>query len=274
MKKLLANWFTIDKFGNYRYNNENERKEEEMVDLHCHILPNVDDGSFSMEETIEILKQASSAGFDTICFTPHYAEPQYIRNKKENLEVLERVKEELAQEKIEMNLFLGNEVFLQDKMPELLENEVISSLADTQYFLMELPMYQELPEEIVQKMIVSLQEKGLKVVVAHPERYLYIQKNPNKLPEYFGENVIFQGNYASIIGGYGREAQKTIKKLLKEKKIHYFATDTHHANNGIYENMQGILKKMSKIVDEKYLEILTQTNPSAVIENKEIEENL
>ena len=271
---MFANWFTIDKVRNYRYNNKNKRKEEKMVDLHCHILPNVDDGSFSMEETIEILKQALNAGFDTICFTPHYAEPQYVRNKKQNQEVLEQVKQALVQEKIKMNLFLGNEVFLQDKMPELLENEVISSLAGTQYFLMELPMYQELPEEIVQKMIASLQEKGLKVVVAHPERYLYIQKNPNKLPEYFGENVIFQGNYASIIGGYGKDAQKTIKKLLKEKKVHYFATDTHHASNCIYENMQLILKKMSKIVDEKYLEILTQTNPSAIIQNKEIEENL
>ena len=188
--------------------------------------------------------------------------------------IIAQVKEKLAQEKMEMNLFLGNEVFLQDKMPELLENGMISSLADTQYFLMELPMYQELPEEIVQKMIASLQEKGLKVIVAHPERYLYMQRNPSKLAEYFGENVIFQGNYASMIGGYGKEAQKTIKKLLKEKKIHYFATDTHHASNSIYENMQLILKKMSKIVDEKYLEILTQTNPSAIIENKEIEENL
>ena len=265
----------IDKFSNHRYNNsKNKRKEKKMVDLHCHILPNVDDGSFSMEETIKTLKQAANAGFDTVCFTPHYAEPQYIQNKKQNQEVLEQVREELAREEIRMKLFLGNEVFLQDKMPELLENGVISSLADTQYILLELPMYQELPEEIVQKMIASLQKKGLKVVVAHPERYVYIQRNTNKLPEYFGENIIFQSNYASIIGGYGKEAQKTIKKLLKEKKIHYFATDTHHINNGIYENMQLILKKMSKMVDERYLEILTQTNPKAIIKNEEIEEKL
>lgn len=245
-----------------------------MVDLHCHILPNVDDGSFSMDETIEILKQAANAGFDTICFTPHYAEPQYVKNKKQNQETLTKVKEKLEQENIAIKLFLGNEVFLQDKMPELLESGEISSLADTQYILIELPMYQELPEEIVQKMIGSLQQKGLRVVVAHPERYVYIQKNPDKLPQYFGENVIFQSNYASILGGYGREAQKTIKKLLKDRKIHYFATDIHHANNGIYEKMPIILKKLSKIVDEEYFEILTQTNPRAIIENREIEEKL
>ena len=244
-----------------------------MVDLHCHILPNVDDGSFSMDETVEILKQAANAGFDTICFTPHYAEPQYVKDKKQNQETLAKVKEKLEHKTIAIKLFLGNEVFLQDKMPELLECGKISSLADTQYILIELPMYQELPEEVVQKMIGSLQEKELKVVVAHPERYVYIQKSPDKLPQYFGENVIFQSNYASILGGYGREAQKTIKKLIKDRKIHYFATDTHHANNSIYEKMPIILKKLSKIVDEEYFEILTQANPRTIIENKEIQEN-
>ena len=86
------------------------------------------------------------------------------------------------------------------------------------YALIELPMYQELPQEVVQKMLEPVRKRGLKVVIAHPERYTYIQRNPKKILEYFDDEIIFQSNYGSIIGAYGRDAQKTIKKLLKDYK--------------------------------------------------------
>lgn len=107
-------------------------------------------------------------------------------------------------------------------------------------------------------------------MIAHPERYTYIQRNPKKISEYFDDEVIFQSNYGSIIGAYGGDAQKTIKKLLKEKAIHYFSSDVHHVNRCFYDDFEVIKKKMLKVVDEEYFEILTETNPRLVIENKEI----
>ncbi len=241
-----------------------------MVDLHCHILPGVDDGSFDMQETVEILKKAKLAGFDTICFTPHYMEPQYLKNKWQNQQILNQVEMKLREEHIVMNLFLGNEVFICDKMIDLLENGEITTLADSQYLLIELPMYQELSEEVARKMIEPLLQKGIKVVIAHPERYRYIQKNPKKIFEYFDENVIFQSNYGSLMGAYGKEAQKTIKQLLKNKIIDYFATDTHHLNRCFYDKIQKAQGKLLEIVDGEYWWILTEKNPKAIIENKEI----
>ena len=241
-----------------------------MVDLHCHILPGVDDGSFDMQETVEILKKAKLAGFDTICFTPHYMEPQYLKNKWQNQQILNQVEMKLREEHIVMNLFLGNEVFICDKMIDLLENGEITTLADSQYLLIELPMYQELSEEVARKMIEPLLQKGIKVVIAHPERYRYIQKNPKKILEYFDENVIFQSNYGSLMGAYGKEAQKTIKQLLKNKIIDYFATDTHHLSRCFYDKIQKAQGKLLEIVDGEYWWILTEKNPKAIIENKEI----
>ena len=241
-----------------------------MIDLHCHILPRVDDGSGGMRETITILEKAVDAGIDTICFTPHYAEPQYLNTKSQNQEVLEQVRARVNNQNIQLKLLLGNEVFIRPDIQNLLENGEISTLADSQYVLIEVPMFQELAQEVVQKMLNDVKQKGFKVVIAHPERYTYIQKNPNKLLEYFGDDVFFQANYGSIIGVYGRDAQKTIKKLLNDKVIHYFASDVHHRNRCFYDAFNEIKKKMLKIVDKDYFEILTEINPRLVIENKNL----
>ena len=241
-----------------------------MIDLHCHILPSVDDGSKNMEETIAILKEARKAGFSTICFTPHYAEPQYLSSKEKNREILEQVKNKANEENIQMELLLGNEIFIQPNIENLLENKEVSTLANSRYVLIEVPMFQELPQEIIKQMLNTVKQKGFQIVIAHPERYTYIQKNPTKILEYFGDDVIFQGNFASIIGSYGKDAQKTIKKLLKDKAIHYFSTDVHHLNRCFYEIFDKIKKKLSKMVDEEYFEILTKENPKLIIENKEI----
>lgn len=241
-----------------------------MIDLHCHILPGVDDGSKSMEETIKILKEAKNAGFDTICFTPHYVEPNYLNTKTQNYEILKQVEKRLEEENIQVKLLLGNEIFIHENMNELLESKTISTLADSNYALIELPMYQELPQQVVQKMFDTVKKNGFKIVIAHPERYTYIQKNPKKILEYFDNDVLFQGNYASILGAYGRDAQKTMKKLLKDKVIHFLATDVHHINRCFYEEFDAIKKKLLKVIDKGYFEIITEINPRLVIENKEV----
>ena len=239
-----------------------------MVDLHCHILPNVDDGAHSMRETIELLKNAENAGFDTICFTPHYAEPYYTNSKIQNQDILEKVKEEAMKNNISLNLLLGNEIYINENLEELFSTGKITSLSETQYILVELPMYQELTPQIVQKFLEPIVQKGMKIIIAHPERYTYIQENPERIFEYCNENIFFQSNYASILGAYGRDAQKTLKKLLKNKVISYFSTDIHHTNRCFYNDIEKIKKKLRKIVDENYFEILTEKNPRLIIENE------
>jgi len=165
---------------------------------------------------------------------------------------------------------LGNENFIDENIVERVENGINATLAGSDYVLIETPMYQELPQEVVAKMLNSVREKGYKIVIAHPERYTYIQSNPKKIVEYFGEDIIFQGNYASILGAYGRTAQKTIKKLLKDKVINYFASDIHHTNRCFYDEFELIQKKLLKVAGKEYFEILTEINPKLIIENKEV----
>lgn len=235
-----------------------------MIDLHCHILFDTDDGARKIENSINILKEAYDAGFTEICCTPHYVAPQHIKTKFENKEKLKLIEEKLKEEKIDIKLCLGNEIYVTDNIDELIKKGTVSTIADTKYILVELPITQKLfnAEETIESLIFA----GYKVILAHPERYVYVQKNIKYLDSFIEMGAYLQGNYESLIGKYGREAEKTIKKLLKEKKIDLLATDTHRENS-TYTKMNKILKKLKHYAKKDYYEYVTQDCQKDILKN-------
>ncbi len=233
-----------------------------MIDLHSHILFETDDGSSSIEESIEMAKEAYEAGFTTICCTPHYLEPQYINKKKENKEKLEILQNKLDQRNINIKLELGNEIFIAQNIEELINMEKASTIGDSEYILIELPMFQKLTNAI--DMIRNLPYS--KIILAHPERYEYVQKDISYLSEFIEMGVLLQGNYESILGKYGSQAQKTLKKLLKQHKIDLLSTDTHRKNS-TYKKFFEVEKKLRKIVKEDYYRDLTFNVPNDILRN-------
>ena len=148
-----------------------------MIDLHSHILPNIDDGSRSLEESIEIIKQAVSNGVTDIIVTPHFIlGSSYNKEKKENKKLLAELQEKVKNENIDINLYLGNEIFVDIEMVSLLIKKKISSLNDTRYVLFELPMNSKYKN--IRKTLFDLQSAGYIPVIAHPERYRVIKENP------------------------------------------------------------------------------------------------
>jgi protein-tyrosine phosphatase len=105
-----------------------------------------------------------------------------------------------------------------------------------------------------------------KIILAHPERYEYVQKDISYLDEFIEMGILLQGNYESIIGKYGRKAEKTLKKLLKQGKIDLLATDTHKKGS-TYSKMDEIENKLRKIVSEDYFEDLTTNIPRDILKN-------
>lgn len=188
-----------------------------MIDLHCHIIYDTDDGARTIENSINILREAEAAGFKKVCCTPHYIEPQYIKTKEENEAKLKIIKEKLLEENIDIELFLGNEVYVTDNMKDLIREGKISTIADTEYVLVELPIVQKLlnADEMIENLIFA----GYTVIMAHPERYIYAQKDLKYFDQFLERGVLLQGNYESLLGKYGKLAEKTLKKLLKEEKI-------------------------------------------------------
>ena len=128
-------------------------------------------------------------------------------------------------------------------------------------------MNQEL--KYVKDILIELLSKNLKIIVAHPERYLYVQKDISYLKQFLDMGIIFQSNYASLIGRYGKEAKKTVKKLLKNKMIQCMATDAHR-DNSIYLKMNNILKKIRKIVSDDYYNLLVNENQKHILNNEDV----
>lgn len=235
-----------------------------MIDIHSHILPNIDDGSRSLNETIHILKEAQKAGFTKIISTSHYIDGYYEANEEQRTKLLKEIKENFQG----IELYLGNEIYITNQMTDLLSEKKASTINNSKYVLFELPMNTKAMD--VKEVVFRLMEKGYVPIIAHPERYEYVKENIEYVRELADMGVLFQSNYGSAIGMYGKKAQKTQKKLLEEGLIQFFGSDVHTVEQ-IYTKMPKILKKLRKIISEEELEQLSTVNPQKVLNNEDIE---
>ncbi len=242
---------------------------DRMVDLHTHILPGVDDGAKTIEESLEILEYLSGCGFTDFVLTSHYIQStKYNSNKKEREKILKELKKNLSNKDI--NLYLGNEVYLCENILELLEKKEITTLNGTKYLLIELPLTGYLNN--LSNILCEITNQGYIPIVAHPERYHFLQKNNKRIRELLEFNCLLQCNIDSITGKYGKGAKKLMKWLLKNDLVQFVATDTHYVEKDKY--LKKSLKKLKKTVgNEKFIE-LTKTNPLKVLKEETVEGNL
>lgn len=237
-----------------------------MIDFHSHIIPNIDDGSSSLEESINLIKEAEKAGFTAIISTSHYIEGYYDYNQEERKKYLENLYNVENNDK-NVKLYLGSEIYITEDMFELIEQEKASTINNSRYILFELPMNSKtfLAKEIVYRAI----EKGYLPIIAHPERYTYVQEDINYARELSNMGALFQSNYGSIIGMYGNHAKKTIYKLLEDDLIQFLGSDVHREGQ-IYNKVPKILKKLENVISKKKIEELTQINAEKVLNNENI----
>ena len=241
-----------------------------MIDLHSHILPNIDDGSKSLEESIAIINQAVSNGVTDIIVTPHFIlGSSYNKEKNANKTLLADLKTRVEAESLSINLHLGNEIFVDIEMVSLLKKKKIASLNDSRYVLFELPMNNEYKNII--KTLFDLQSAGYIPIIAHPERYRIVKENPQVIEKWQEAGAVFQSNIGSLFGRYGKEAKSTLITLLKHAAISFIASDIHHSRDTFYEDIPKLKKMLKKIVKEDYIEELFELNGKKVLNNEKIE---
>lgn len=223
-----------------------------MTDVHSHILFDVDDGSKSIEESISLLKKLSDIGFKNVILTPHYIKgSEYSSQNKEKLTKLKELRSEIEKQNIDINIYLGNEVFINNEICNLIKEKHIYTLNNSRYILVELPFHNQINN--LEDIIYELKVKGLIPIIAHPERYTYFQNNYKEVDRLRDEGFLFQGNYASILGYYGKESQKLLKYMLKKQYIDYLGTDIHReAKTYVIDNFKKIEKKITKITKQDY----------------------
>lgn len=241
-----------------------------MIDLHSHLIPNIDDGSKSLEESIEIIRKASFNGVTDLVVTPHFILGSiYNVDNEKKKELFEQLKKKIFEEKIKVNLYLGNEVFIEPNMIELLQKNQIMTLNNSRYLLFELPINNEYKN--VKEIVFQLKVNGCEPILAHPERYLSFQKNPNVLFELYEQGVFFQCNIGSFYGEYGKEAKKLFLLLLKHHMIHFISTDTHHEKDIFYDKIEKIKENLEKYISKEEIEELFYKNAKQVILDQKLE---
>ena len=235
-----------------------------MRDIHCHLLYGIDDGSKSLEESINILDKMYNDGFTDIIITPHYMkDTRYNANNSEKLKLFEELKNNYNK----INLYLGNEVYVDEDMVSLIKNNEIYTLNNSKYLLMELPMNNRIKN--IEEIIYSLTRENIIPVIAHPERYKYVQNDIKYLDKLKEMGVLFQGNYESLFDKYGKGSKKTLKKLLKNNYITFLGSDYHHGNTDMHSKL--VEKKLMKILkDQNKVNDLINENILKVIRNEDI----
>jgi len=145
-----------------------------MVDIHAHIVYGIDDGPSSINESVEMIKNAAMSGINQIFLTSHYIEDGYKCSTLEYIKRVSNIKRKLKREHIDIKLCYGSEVMIYPTIADDI-NTSFFSLNRGKYVLIELPMFEECL--YVQDVISKIKEKGYLPIIAHPERYFYAQKN-------------------------------------------------------------------------------------------------
>lgn len=239
-----------------------------LIDIHNHSLPSVDDGAHTLEEAVKNIKYLSSHGFSDIVLTSHYiVNTKYNSTVKTREDMLTKLKETLNDNNIK--LYLGNEVFINNGkvLIQLLNSGEITTLNGSRYLLVEFPLNQKL--RYIEDVICELNEAGYIPIIAHPERYSYIQNDFDKIYEFLDFDCRLQCNLTSIEGYYGKHAKKLVKKMLKEGLVSFISTDFHHIHDD--NTFDKSLKKFKKFVGNAEFERLLVTNPKKVLDNEEVE---
>lgn len=240
-----------------------------MIDIHTHILPSMDDGSKSIEESIQMAKIAAESGVHTLVATPHCN----IEGRFDNYynEVFEERFQAFAkavqEEQIPLQVMPGMEVFATEEVPELLKEGKLITLNHSRYLLMEFSFREDL--SLTQFLINEVTSQGCHPIIAHPERYPYVQRHPEMVYEWLERGCFLQVNKGSILGSFGSRPRITSLILLEHNLVSFIASDAHssiHRTTSLSEVSHIISNYFSK----EYADIIMEENPKRVVEDKEL----
>lgn len=215
-----------------------------MIDIHCHILPGVDDGSPDMNESMNMAMKAVEAGITHIFATPHHLNEKYVNVKSNIIDRVVRLNESLQEANVPLTIHLGQEVRIHRDIFTSLEKEEILTLDDNgTYLLLELPSGRV--PTYTQEVIYELLLKGITPIIVHPERNKELIENHKLLFELVQEGALTQITSGSIVGKFGKNIKSFSKKIIEHNLAHFIATDAHNIGSRGF-TLQQAYEKITK----------------------------
>lgn len=201
-----------------------------MIDLHCHILPGLDDGSSSAEESLAMARLALQDGIRTIVATPHALDGVYNVSLAEITRSVGSFRELLSTKGLDLRVCAGADVHLSPGMADKIKRGTVGTINDTgKYFLLELPP-QTLPSGIKEE-IFGLKMAGITPIITHPERHPTIVRDMNLLYDFIAMGALSQITAMSLTGEFGESVQRCSQALMKHRLVHVMASDAHSADS-------------------------------------------
>jgi protein-tyrosine phosphatase len=196
------------------------------IDVHSHLLPGIDDGVRTLEQAEEIILMFIRLGYRKIVTTPHVMSDTYRNSSETILAKLEELKNHLKSQNITIELEAAAEYYLdEDLMSKVEKNEPLLTFGDN-YLLFETNFLTE-PMNM-REFIFTAATRGYKPVLAHPERYQYLQNDFKLMQEFLDRGVLFQSNISSFTGYYSKPVQMMVNKMTERQWIHFLGSDCHH----------------------------------------------
>ena len=203
-------------------------KINNLVDLHCHILPGIDDGSPSLDASLELAEQAVADGIRYILATPHHMDRHYLNHAINVKRAVADFQNELNLRDIQLTVFPGQEVHLNGQLMDHLD-DLLGIDTGRNYLLLELP--HEMVPSYLDELIFQLSCEGITPVIAHPERNAQIVAEPQRLYELVEQEVLAQVTATSLVGTFGEQVQRTAKEFVKCGLVQVVASDAHTLKN-------------------------------------------
>ena len=199
-------------------------KFEKMVDLHCHILPGLDDGSPDLESSLQMANQAVADGVTHILATPHHLDNDYVNHAKDVIQAVDSFQKELDDRKIPLTVFPSQEVHINGDLLDRYD-DLLGIDEAKKYMLLEFP-HGEVPH-YAERLIFDLNKHGTIPVIVHPERNRGIQNDLNLLYGFIQKGALAQVTATSYTGGFGEHVAKISRQLVEHNLVQVVASDAH-----------------------------------------------
>ncbi len=234
-----------------------------MIDLHCHILPGLDDGAETLQQALEMAAMAESCGVTAIVATPHCAHDRC----QEVFDGWSRLQQALQREQIAVKLLPGMELFGTPDTAKMLRQNRLLTLNGSRYPLVEFDFFTDGQQET--RILAQLLDAGYIPLVAHPERYEYLQRDPRRIDLWCRMGCLFQINRGSLMGRFGPEARQLAFSMVDRGFAAVVASDGHSPRF-----RTTWLKDVQRLLQEEFstqtAQLLLEDNPRKILQDMQL----
>ncbi|TYR78856.1 tyrosine protein phosphatase [Priestia megaterium] len=217
-----------------------------MIDLHCHIIPGIDDGAQTMEDSLTMAKQAVSEGVHTIVATPHHQNGKYINEKQSIIQLVKEFNDRLIKERVPLTVLPGQESRIYGELVEDYKSGKILTLNNTnKYMFVEFPSSQV--PRFTERLLYDIQSEGLTPIIVHPERNSRLIEDPDILYNLVNKGAMTQITASSLTGRFGKKIKKFSLDLIDANLTHVIASDAHNVSGRKF-----CMKEANEIIEQEY----------------------